>query len=225
LASTRWLIAARVGAVALAIRAGSSAVHLLHSLIGLYGDIAGFALVYLAAAYVPLPSSVIIVLAGSLVAIGRLRGALTFATLLLASVLGDATGYALARRVTDRQTWRRRAERHRSLARLERLLKRRPLLTIVWSRFTPFGGGGVNGLAGMSRLHAIRFLAADVVGNALYVTAYLSLGDLFGRAWGHAARTATIASGAALLIAAGSLAGFLLTRKRDPACGASGQLG
>jgi membrane protein DedA with SNARE-associated domain len=97
-------------------------MHLVYGVLERYGDFAAFGLVFLAAAYVPIPSSLIIVIAGALTGVGELPLGLTFASVVVAAVLGDSAGYDIARALTGRTKWRQGTQRHRSLARLDGLL-------------------------------------------------------------------------------------------------------
>ena len=194
-------------------RAGAPPLQLIHDLLSDYGYLAAFLLVFAAGASLPSPGALVIVIAGALVVPGYFRLEALLPLLVLANVLGDLTTYSVSRRFTGRATWERRVAAWGSLGRLERWLKRRPLLTVIGSRFIPFVNGGVSGLAGMCRLSPAQFAAADFVGNALYVTAHVLLGLAFGRAWGNAAAAAAIGGGVAFVVAGLAIAGALLLRK------------
>ena len=182
-----------------------------------YGYLAAFLLVFAAGAGLPSPGALVIVIAGALIPAGYFRLEALAPLLIAANVLGDMSMYGTARRFTGRAVWERRATRYRSLARLERSLKQRPTLTVAASRFVPFVNGGVSSLSGMCRLSPAHFLAADFVGNALYVTAHVLLGLAFGRAWGDAAAVAAVGGGVALAAAGLVIAGVLLVREAETA--------
>ncbi len=130
-----------------------------------------------------------------------------------ANLGGDMLAYGLARRMTARAAWDRRTDVHPTLARLERHLKSKPILTVVGSRFVPFVSGGVNSLSGMCRLTPLKFATADLVGTTLYATAYLLLGQAFGRAWGDAVRVASLGGAILFVITASGVIGWLVLRR------------
>lgn len=188
---------------------------LIPDLLADHGYGAAFLLVFLGAAGLPAPVSLVVAAVGALSARGYFDLASAHAVIVTANVLGDLAGYGMARRLTTRSVWARRMEAHVSLARLEGYLKEKPLLTVAISRFVPFVNGGVNSLAGMCRLGSARFAAAGLVGNAAFAALYLFLGLAFGRAWGDLERLSLIGGAIALSAAALALAGILALR-RDP---------
>ena len=156
-------------------------MHLIHDALSNYGYLAAFLLVFSGAAYLPVPNSLVVVIAGALMTHGFFQFPILLPLLVTAIVLGDLAGYGLARRFTSQAFWDRQTERFWSLARLEAWLHRRPLATVIVSRFIPFANGGVNSLAGMCRLPPARFAVADLVGNIGFIAAHLLLGVVFGR--------------------------------------------
>ena len=194
----------------------SRRVPFIHDALADYGYLAAFVLVFLGAACLPVPVSLVMVGAGVLVARGPFDLATALAVIISANVLGDLSGYGLARRLTTRRVWARRTQAHVSLARLEGMLRARPLLTVAGSRFFPVINGGVNTLAGMCRLAPVRFAVGDLLGNAAVASMYVALGVSFGRAWGDADRVATIGSLTALLVGSLALFGVLAWRRESP---------
>ena len=193
-------------------------MHLIQDALANYGYLAAFLLVFAGAAGLPAPTSLVIAGAGALAGRGYLHTEPAFVVVLTANVLGDLAGYWLARSTTTRSRWRRLSEKHVSLARLERWLVAKPLLTVAVSRFVPFANGGVNGLAGMCRLSRMRFAVAAAIGNAVFAACYLWLGLAFGRAWGDVERLSLIGGVIALTAGGLALAGILAIR-RDGAPG------
>ncbi len=177
-------------------------MHLLHALLHHYGYLALAGLAFLAAGYLPVPGALAAAAAGGLVGSGYFQLPEALGAIVTGGVFGDCGRYWLARRLTNRRTWNRRDERYQGLRRLDRLLRERPLATIIVSRFVPIARGAADSLSGMSRLGAARFLVADVAGNVIYAGAFLGLGFLFGRGWGDARLAVTIISVIAFLLGA-----------------------
>jgi membrane-associated protein len=179
-----------------------------------YGYAAMLGLAFVAAGYLPLPSGLLIVAAGGLIATGYFSWPGAFAALFAGTVLGDFCTYGLARRLTSRRKWDKRCSDSKALRRLQAMLHKRPQATVILSRFVPFANGGVNSLSGMSRLPRYQFVTADAVGNLLYVAAYLWLGFLFGRAWGDARVALLIVSVATFLLGSTTAIGIVFFRSR-----------
>ena len=154
-----------------------------------YGYLALAGLVLLAAAGVPLPFPV----SGAFVALGALTAEAhgpSFLALIVVAVLAAAAGHSvdfwvgragggpLLRRWQARLARRMGAE---TLARAERGLARGSSLLILLTRFllTPLASP-VSLLAGAARVPYRRYLALELVGQAIYFTGYLTLGRILG---------------------------------------------
>lgn len=190
-------------------------LHLIHDALLNYGYLAAFGLIFAGAAFLPIPGNLVIVIAGALLTRGYGQIEVMLPVIVLANVAGDTVGYGLARRTVKHESWRRRADRHAALGRLEAYLLKRPLLTVIGSRFVPFANAGVNMLSGMCRLSPARFVAADLIGNTGFAAAYLALGVAFGRVWGDAAAAAAVGGGILLVAGLFALAGVLLVRPQE----------
>jgi membrane-associated protein len=151
----------------------------------------------------PVPDGVAGAVAGSLVAQGRMSFIAASLVVVIASVLGDVIGYGIGR-VISRDV----LERHgrwfgytpaRS-ARVQGLFTRWGLITVFITRtFASYLSPAANLLAGVSRLRFAKFVAAAVVGRALWTAAYLGLGYAIGSDFEAAAGFL------------GNLSGFLLS--------------
>jgi membrane protein DedA with SNARE-associated domain len=102
----------------------------------------------------------------------------------LGAVIGDQTGYLLARRFGGDRLWtwlRQRRSSARLLEQAEALLARRGGWAIYLTRwlFSPLGPY-INLLAGATRMPWPRFLLADILGEITWVTVYVTLGYVFG---------------------------------------------
>lgn len=97
-----------------------------------------------------------------------------------AGVLGDATGYAIGRRVGPafRKLFKTGGEE--SLARTESFFDRHSGKTVLLARFVPVVRTMVPFVAGARRMGFRRFLLFDVAGGAMCVAIYLCAGYYFG---------------------------------------------
>jgi membrane-associated protein len=154
----------------------------LLALLSLYGLPALFGLLAVAAAGVPVPGALLLILAGSFVAQGELS---LWAVLVLGSVgaiLGDQIGYGagrwggrgLVRRIT------RRVHGDAHFKRAEALTERWGGAGIFFSRWlvTPLGPW-LNLTSGMTGYSWPRFLFWDMLGEVLWVVLYVMLGKFF----------------------------------------------
>jgi membrane-associated protein len=132
----------------------------------------------------PMPSSLMMMAGGAFAAAGDLVLWQVCAGAFCGAVMGDQSGYFLARRFGGDRIWtwlRRRRSSARLLAQAEALLERRGGWAIYLTRwlFSPLGPY-INLLAGATRMPWPRFLLADLLGEATWVTVYVSLGYAFG---------------------------------------------
>lgn len=129
---------------------------------------------------VPLPSSLSVVVAGSLAAQGHMSGLGASAVAVTGSVLGDLLGYGLGH-ILGREFLERRGRwigfTLARRVRVESLLQRWGLLSVVVSRsLLSFLSSAVNLLAGASRYPLRLFLPSDFLGRLIWTSAYLALG-------------------------------------------------
>lgn len=150
--------------------------------LGAYGLPVLFGAVLVGAAGVPLPSSLLLVAAGSFVEQGELDLWPVLALSTAGAVLGDNVGYAVGRWGGRRLTRRlgRIAGGESKLEDAERWLKRRGGVGVFLSRWllTPLGPV-VNLTAGATGYPWPRFLLYGVLGEALWVALYVLLGKIF----------------------------------------------
>ena len=191
----------------------------LASLVAHYGLPALFVSVTLEALGAPLPGeSAIIVVAGA-AARGELGIRSVAVTAFLASVLGDNIGYLIGRKL-GRSAIARAGGRfgitEAALARAEGIVSRYGPVMVVVARFVVVLRQ-LNGLvAGTTKMPWPRFLAANVVGAALWVGLWTTLAYRFGRSandilpffWHHLSLVAAIAMPLLLL-------GLLVLHLRD----------
>ena len=131
---------------------------------------------------VPLPSSLLLLAAGSFVEQGELNLWLVLVPSAVASVLGDNVGYAIGRwggpRLTDRLT--KVVGGETKIKATEDWLRRRGPSSVFLSRWllTPLGPV-VNLIAGAAKYRWRRFFFYDLVGEVLWVVLYVLLGKVF----------------------------------------------
>jgi membrane protein DedA with SNARE-associated domain len=152
-----------------------------------YGLIAIFVVIYLESLGAPLPGESTLIGGSVLVARGDVPMAGLFLAAWVAAVLGDSTGYVIGhfggRPLLKRYGWIVRLTPTR-LAELERLFRRRGPIIVVTARFVVVLRQ-LNGLvAGSVAMPWRRFVAANILGAALWSAAWTFgpyfLGDLFG---------------------------------------------
>jgi len=131
---------------------------------------------------VPLPSSLLLLAAGSFVEQGELNLWLVLVLSAVGSVLGDNIGYAIGRWGGPRLTGRlaKLAGGETKLKETEEWFRRRGSSGVFLSRWllTPLGPV-VNLIAGTTKYRWRRFFFYDLIGEALWVVLYVLLGKVF----------------------------------------------
>src|SRR5436305_113924 len=131
---------------------------------------------------IPMPSSLLLLVAGSLTEQGDMSLWPTLALAAMGAIIGDNLGYSIGRwgghRVRGRLA--RVVGGEDKLKRAESWLKRREGAGIFFTRWllTPLGPV-VNITSGLTNYSWPRFLFYDVLGEALWVTLYVLLGKFF----------------------------------------------
>ncbi|MBN9886462.1 DedA family protein [Salipiger abyssi] len=123
-----------------------------------------------------MPASLMLLVAGTLVAAGDLPLLPTAATALSAAFLSDNLGYALGRGARGSVLDRRSA----ALVQAQTLLHRRGAVAVFLSRwlFAPLGPP-MNLIAGAAGMRWRRFLLWDFAGEIVWVSSYMTLGAGF----------------------------------------------
>jgi membrane protein DedA with SNARE-associated domain len=131
---------------------------------------------------VPLPSSLLLLAAGSFVEQGELNLWLVLVLSAVGSVLGDNIGYAIGRWGGPRLTGRlaKLAGGEAKVKETEEWFRRRGSSGVFLSRWllTPLGPV-VNLVAGTTKYRWRRFFFYDLIGEALWVVLYVLLGKVF----------------------------------------------
>jgi membrane protein DedA with SNARE-associated domain len=169
--------------------------------------------VFLGSVGLPLPSGIVMTVAGSLAAQGRMDWVWAGVATVVASVLGDIVGYGLGR-LLDREALERRGRwlgytRERAL-RVKGLFEQWGSWTVLITRtFVSHVSPAVNLLAGAAGYPLSRFLALTVLGRLIWTSAYLGLG--YGVGSDPEAATGFLANLSGLLISLAVLAASWLT--------------
>lgn len=149
-----------------------------------YGVAALFVTVTLESLGAPLPGESAIVAAAAGAALGKVSIVHVALTAFLGSVLGDNIGYLIGRRFgrpVILRYGRRLGITEAAVARAENIMRRRGPIIVVVARFVVLLRQ-LNGLvAGTSRMPWTHFLAANVVGAALWVGVWTTLAYRLGR--------------------------------------------
>ena len=140
-----------------------------------YGPIAIFLVIYLESLGAPLPGESALVAASLMAVEGKVSIADVFFAIWIAAVLGDSTGYAIGRvggrPLLQRYGWVVKLTPAR-LARLESLFRRKGSIIVVGARFVVLLRQ-LNGLvAGSVAMPWRRFVAANVLGAALWTATW-----------------------------------------------------
>ncbi len=171
--------------------------------------------VFVAAAGIPLPASLVLLAAGAFAALGDFNVIILALIALSASVCGDSLGYLIGRRWGSKVLgW---LEQHgqlfispQTIARSRVRFQRQGGWAVFLSRFLFSAlGGAVNLFAGMELYPYRRFLPYDIAGEALGAILPLGLGFVFGAAW---EAVGDILGAIAVLFLALLLATWLATR-------------
>lgn len=135
----------------------------------------------------PLPDGVATTVAGSLASQGRIDWFWASTIVVIASVLGDATGYGLGRLLSQNFL-----ERHgrwfgftaARRVRVQSLFNRWGLLTVFITRtFMSYLSSIASLAAGISRYRLSKFLATALVGRLVWTAGYFGLGYGIGADW------------------------------------------
>ncbi|MGF7233682.1 MAG: DedA family protein [Frankia sp.] len=170
------------------------------------------------------PGEVAVLVGGVAASNGKVPLAAVIVAACVGAVLGDQLGYIVGRewgvqilsRLPDRLL---DAER---LDRTQQFVRRAGAKGVVIGRWTAALRAFIPGLAGMSRMHYLRFLIANVIGGVGWATACVMLGYVAGAHF-HTVEKATSNVSSVLLgvIVVGLIARHLVQRRRGSSSEAS----
>lgn len=133
---------------------------------------------------VPLPVPLLMIAAGALVRQGHMH--LPTAILVTAggALVAELLYYAIGRQLGPLARTRAGVRFAAAYDAAERRFKLRPSLTVYLTRwlFAPIGIP-INLIAGSSRFPLSRFIAGAVIGNTMWIVAYMALGFALGNEW------------------------------------------
>jgi membrane protein DedA with SNARE-associated domain/membrane-associated phospholipid phosphatase len=133
------------------------------------------------------PGEIAVILGGVLAFQGRIKLVEAIAAAILGAVLGDSVGYAVGkrwgRRMLDASVGRLRLVKAEHLDRAERFLGHHGGKAVFLGRWTAALRVLIPGLTGMSGVRYRTFLLYNVLGGALWASAFVLLGYAAGEGW------------------------------------------
>jgi membrane-associated protein len=201
----------------------------LLSALSSYGVFALFGSILVSSFGLPLPTSFLLIVAGSFVATGDLQIAPVIAASIAGAVIGDHLGYAVGR--SGGRSFAERAAARlgatQALVRAEATANKWGALTVFFSRWLITAiGPYVNLISGVTGQRLPVFSLWVVLGESLWVLAYVYVGVLFGDKISEISDALSDFTG---VLAAAAIAGLLLyflirnLRARAPAMPAPAQ--
>jgi membrane-associated protein len=128
-----------------------------------------------------LPGDSLLFAAGALAAIGAFNIVLLLILLALAAVLGDSVNYAIGHFLGEKIfSWKIKFIKKHHLERTHQFFEKHGGKTIIIARFIPIVRTFAPFLAGVGRMHYLKFLSYNVIGGVLWVAAFLGAGYFFG---------------------------------------------
>jgi membrane-associated protein len=152
-----------------------------------YGVVALAPILAASALGLPIPSSLLLLAGGAFAGSGQLALLPLIVVGIIATSAGDSLGYWLGRRGGVAALERfgpRFGIKPSAITRADAFLERWGGVAILLTRFliTPLGPV-INIVAGIGRYPYRRFIAYDLLGEAIWVILYLALGYLFSASW------------------------------------------
>lgn len=139
--------------------------------------------IYFSGLILPLPMNTMLVATGAFASQGYFDIYLSFIVSEVANVLGDYTGYFITRYWNKDIILKLKLDHVSYFRRLEIFLKNHSRLTITLTRFLGTPGFIVNLMAGLAPIPPARFIAYDILGNALDIGFFLAFGYIAGAVW------------------------------------------
>jgi membrane protein DedA with SNARE-associated domain len=180
--------------------------HWIDHLVTSYGLPLLFVLIAIETAGIPLPGETALIVAGILASQGKLSIVWVIVVAAAAAIVGDNTGYWIARewgRALIRRSERLQRLADRALPPTERFFERHGGKTIFIARFVAFLRFTAAWAAGLGRMHWLHFLVWNAAGGIAWATAV-------GLVSYYAGRAAADAINRYGLYAGGAIAGVLV---------------
>ena len=126
------------------------------------------------------PGDSLLFVAGTFASIGVINIFLLFAILSLAAILGDSVNYSIGKYLGKAVFLKRHWVKEENIKKTQDFFERHGGKTIVLARFIPVIRSFAPFVAGIGRMHYIRFLAFNITGAILWTASILTLGYFFG---------------------------------------------
>jgi len=172
----------------------------------LYKYIALFLIVYLSSIFIPLPENTALMAMGAFAGQGYMNIYLILLVAIVGNILGDLTGFILARRYGKEfliKIGLRKVIISKNYINLEKFIDKNYVPTIFISRFIGQIGPIVNILSGLSDISFNKFLIYDSIAEFIYVSILSLSGYFLGGAWQDTTKTIEYASIGIILIITG----------------------
>ena len=188
---------------------------ILLNAVATYGLLAVFVSVLVSALGVPLPTSFLLIMVGSLVEQGEMNFWPVVAVAVIAAVIGDHIGYGIGWYGGRGPVMRicRKLKAEMLLARAEATSRKWGGASVFLSRWLLTAVGPyINLTSGISSYSLPRFMVWDVIGEVLWVLAYVMLGRFFNDRVAELSDALGDFTGVALGLAATVILIYLLVR-------------
>ncbi len=160
-----------------------------------------------------LPGETAAVLGGVAASSGHVDLPLMIATVVLAAIVGDSTGYEVGRHLGQRVIRSRRLDRHRHrLDDAERFLARRGGSAVFLGRFVAFFRAVMPALAGTAHMRYLKFLAYNAAGGIVWGTGFVLLGYVAGQSYAKVEKA--VGRDVAIVVAALVIVGLVVLAVR-----------
>jgi len=150
----------------------------LLSFLLLYNYVALFGITYLAALALPVPSAATLMASAAFASQGYFNFFWVIIVACLGNIMGDNTGYWLARRYGRSILYRvgfKRVLDSSNFQSIEKQVKCRPALIVFFSRFQVWATLSVNLISGLSKMRYASYLFYEVLGEIIQVTMFAGL--------------------------------------------------
>lgn len=152
----------------------------------LYKYVAVFAVAFVAAVIIPIPSGSVLMATAAFASNGYFNITWVIVISIIANILGDNLSYYLGHKYgkkTLEHIGFRKVLASENFKTVEQRFKKHPGLIVFVSRFEVVSTLSVNLLSGMGKISYKNFLAHEVVGSIAQVCMYAYIGYTFGDNW------------------------------------------
>ena len=182
----------------------------LLSYVLIYKYLAIFAITFLGALALPLPSGTVVTASAAFAVQGYMSLPLVLFTGILGNILGDNSGYWLARKYGIRVLYKFGFRKFidpekRKIANME--IGTHPILIIFFSRFMTGIAPTVNVVSGLTKFSYKKFLIFEVLGECAEVSFFVTMGFIFGTNWEYLTKFSGVSW---VAIASGALITYLI---------------